>query len=56
MGCTILILVTGSGGFLRKREKKAETLHKILHRSQTVRPYQGVGSGERGDFSVISKQ
>jgi len=56
MGCTILILVTGSGAFLRKREKKAETLHKILHRSQTVRPYQGEGSGKWEAFSVISKQ
>ncbi|TRU85666.1 MAG: LPXTG cell wall anchor domain-containing protein [Microcystis novacekii Mn_MB_F_20050700_S1] len=31
MGCTILILVTGAGAFLRKRKKKTQTLHKILH-------------------------
>ena len=33
-------------GISQEKGEKAETLHKILHRSQTVRLYQGVGSGK----------
>jgi len=56
MGCTILILVTGSGGFLRKREKKTQTLLKFYTAHRQFVHIRGWEVGEWGDFSVISKQ